>query len=100
MGFILSINTNATLITEKEIEWLKTNKPMKSECYFVWCCNETYERLCNNPKGFDQATRGIKLLQDASIRVKINASMTPFNEDDLEGIYKFGEENNLVVQAY
>ena len=24
MGFILSINTNATLITEKEVEWLKT----------------------------------------------------------------------------
>ena len=99
MGFILSINTNATLITEKEVEWLKKHKPMKVNVTLYGDCNETYERLCNNPKGFDQATRGIKLLQYASIRVKINASMTPFNEDDLEGIYKFGEENNLVVQA-
>ncbi|WP_455544005.1 radical SAM/SPASM domain-containing protein [Intestinibacter sp.] len=99
MGFVLSINTNATLITEEEVEWLKKYKPMKVNVTLYGNCNETYERLCNNPKGFDQATRGIKLLQDASIRVKINASITPFNEGDLEGIYKFGKENNLPVQA-
>lgn len=99
MGFILSINTNATLITEKEIEWLSKYKPMKVNVTLYGASNETYKKLCNNDKGFDQAIRGIKLLQEASIRVKINASMTTYNESDLEGIYKFGQENNLPVQA-
>lgn len=99
MGFILSINTNATLISEKDIEWLSKYKPMRVNVTLYGSSNETYKRLCNNEKGFDQATRGIKLLQEASIPVKINASMTPYNEQDLEGIFDFGKKNNLHVQA-
>lgn len=99
MGFVISINTNATLISEKDIEWLSKYKPMRVNVTLYGSSNETYKRLCNNEKGFDQATRGIKLLQEASIPVKINASMTPYNEQDLEGIFDFGKKNNLYVQA-
>ncbi|WP_455537622.1 radical SAM/SPASM domain-containing protein [Terrisporobacter sp.] len=99
MGFVLSINTNATLISEKDIEWLSKYKPMRVNVTLYGSSNETYKKLCNNEKGFDQATRGIKLLQEASIPVKINASMTPDNEADLEGIFNFGKKNNLYVQA-
>ena len=61
--------------------------------------NETYKELCNNPKGFDQATKGIKLLKEAGIQVKINASITQYNQHDIEKIHEFGKENDLVVQA-
>lgn len=99
MGFIISINSNATLIDEKQVEWLSKYKPRCVNVTLYGASNETYKELCNNPKGFDQATRGIKLLKEAGIQVKINASITQYNQHDIEKIHEFGKENDLVVQA-
>ena len=59
----------------------------------------TYQRLCGNPNGYSQAVRGIRLLKEAGIPVKINCSVTPYNVDDLEGIFAFAKEEGLMVQA-
>lgn len=99
MGFVISINSNATLIKKEDIQWLSKYRPMKINVTLYGASNETYKRLCNNENGFDQAVRGIKLLQEASIPVKINASITPDNENDLEAIMEFGKKHRLQVQA-
>lgn len=99
MGFSISINTNATLIDNEVIEWLRKYPPMRVNVTLYGASNETYKRLCNNPRGFDQATRGIELLKKANIPVKINVSLTPYNSADLEGIFKYGKDNQLMVHA-
>ena len=99
MGFILSINTNGTLINEETIEWLSKYKPMRVNVTLYGSSNETYEKLCDNKKGFSQATRGILLLKKANIPVKINSSITQYNMCDIEGIHEFGNKHELVVQA-
>ena len=99
MGFVMSINSNATLIDEEIVEWLSQYPPQHINVTLYGGSNETYKRLCDNPKGFDQATRGIKLMQDAGIRVKINCSVTPYNECDLESIFAFGKEHKLQINA-
>lgn len=99
MGFIISINTNGTLITEETLEWLKIAPPSRINMTLYGASNETYARLCGNPNGFDQAVHAAKLLKDAGIAIKFNASMTPYNMDDLEKIYKIAEELNIYVQA-
>lgn len=88
MGIMLNLNSNATLINEKHISWLKKAAPTRVNVTLYGGTNETYQRLCGNPNGYDQAIRGIKLLRAAGIYVGINVSLTPYNVADMEKIFK------------
>ena len=99
LGLIVSINSNGTLIDEKTIQWLKKSPPARVNVTLYGASDETYALLCGNPNGFTQAVRGITLLRQAGITVKINCSLTPENAQDLEGIFRFAQENHLPVQA-
>lgn len=99
MGFCISINSNGTMIDEDVIEWLKHYPPMRINMTLYGASNETYGRLCNNPKGFTQVTKAISLLKENNIQVKLNCSVTPYNKDDLKQMMDFAQEYDLVIQA-
>ena len=99
MGFCISINSNGTMIDEDVIEWLKHYPPMRINMTLYGASDETYERLCNNPKGFTQVTKALSLLKENNIQVKLNCSVTPYNKDDLKQMMDFAEEHDLVIQA-
>ncbi len=99
MGFVLSINSNGTMIDEKTVEWLKETPPIRVNITLYGASDETYGRLCRNPRGFTQVTKAIRLLKEAGILVKLNCSVTPYNAEDLEQIFAFAEKEELVVQA-
>ena len=99
MGFCISINSNGTMIDEDVIEWLKHYPPMRINMTLYGASNETYGRLCNNPKGFTQVTKAISLLKENNIQVKLNCSVTPYNKDDLKQMMDFADEHDLVIQA-
>lgn len=99
LGLILSINSNGTLIDEDAAAWLKETPPTRMNITLYGASNETYARLCGNPQGYTQAVRGIRLLREAGISVRINCSLTPYNASDLEGIYAFANQEKLLVQA-
>ena len=99
MGFCISINSNGTMIDEDVIEWLKHYPPMRINMTLYGASDETYTRLCKNPKGFTQVTKAISLLKENNIQVKLNCSITPYNEDDLKQMMDFAEEHDLVIQA-
>lgn len=98
-GFIISINTNGTLIDEQTVEWLKKTPPSRVNLTLYGASDETYARLCDKPDGFTRATRAISLLKEAGITVKINISLTPYNADDLEGIFAYCKEQGLLISA-
>ena len=99
MGFVLSINSNGTMIDEKTVEWLKETPPIRINITLYGASDETYGRLCRNPQGFTQVAKAIRLLKEAGILVKLNCSVTPYNVEDLEQIFAFAEKEELVVQA-
>lgn len=99
MGLIVAVNTNGTLIDEETIEWLKETPPSRFNITLYGSSDETYARLCYKPDGFTRVTHAIRLLKDAGITVKINVSVTPHNAGDLEGIFAYCKENNLLIQA-
>ena len=99
MGLFVSINSNGTLIDEEVISWLKQTPPTRVNVTLYGASDATYERLCGNPNGLTQADRGIRLLKAAGIVVKINCSITPYNVDDLDGIFAFAKQEGLLVQA-
>lgn len=99
MGFVISINTNGTLIDEKTVEWLSENPPGRMNITLYGASDETYGRLCHNSRGYTQVKRAIELLQKAGIMVKLNCSVTPYNEADLEKMILFARERGLLLQA-
>ena len=99
MGLIISINSNATLIDEETVAWLRRCPPVRINITLYGASDETYGRLCGNPHGYTQVTKAIRLLQEAGIAVKLNCSVTPYNCMDLDGIFAYAEAHGLVVQA-
>ena len=99
MGFIISINSNGTLIDESVVEWLKQCPPVRMNITLYGASDETYAKLCGNPQGYTQVTRGISLLRNAGISVKLNCSLTPHNSCDFEQIVAFAKSEGLIIQA-
>ena len=98
-GFIVSINTNGTLINEKTVEWLKETPPSRINITLYGSSDATYERLCGKADGFTLVSKAIRLLKGAAIPVRINVSLTPYNACDLEGIFAFCKDHGLLIQA-
>lgn len=99
MGFVISINSNGTMIDEACVQWLKECPPNRINITLYGASDETYHRLCGNPNGFAQVTRGIELLMEAGISVKLNYSITPYNAADFDAIMGYAREKELPVQA-
>ena len=95
MGFIITVNTNATMINEEVLEWFAQIPPKCVNVTLYGGSDETYERLCNNPKGFTQVKKAIDLMIKEGMRIHINSCITPHNKDDIDDIYKFIKERNL-----
>lgn len=99
MGLLITINTNGTLIDEETVNWLKNCPPIRINISLYGASDETYARLCGNPHGFTQTTRGIRLLKEAGISVKLNCSLTPDNAADLPKMVDFAKEHDLILQV-
>lgn len=99
LGLVITINTNATMIDEEVVEWLRKDPPSRLNITLYGASDETYERLCCNPKGYTQTTHAIELLQKAGIGVKLNCSITPYNYQDVPQILSYAKEHGLLVET-
>ena len=97
MGIIVTINTNGTLINEKIADMLSENKPRRVNITLYGASNETYSRLCKNPKGFDQTINAIKLLKDRDIDVKMNVSVVEENKMDVPRMIEISGELGVPI---
>ena len=98
MGFLLSVNTNGTLIDEETLLWLKQYAPARVNLTLYGASRETYEKICGDPAGYDRAMAALTLLRDAGIPTVINASMIPENAHEPEKILSIGRELGLNVR--
>lgn len=99
MGMLVSINTNATMLTPELIAFLAKDPPVRVNVTLYGASRETYEALCGDGSAYDRARANILALQAAGIRVKVNCSVTPYNRADMAAILAFAAEHQLLVQA-
>ena len=99
MGLCISINSNGTLIDESVVVWLKETPPTRINITLYGASDETYERMCGKKDGFSKVTKAIDLLREAGISVKLNCSLTPYNEGDLEEMIRFAQERQLILEV-
>lgn len=97
LGMIVTINTNGTLIDEQWAEFFKNNRPRRINITLYGSSEKTYVSLCHYPNGYEKALRGIQLLKDKGVDVKINGSVTKVNVKDTDDIYAIGHKLDIPV---
>lgn len=97
MGMVLTINTNGTLLDEKWADFFRREKPRRINITLYGADERAYEELCHYPGGFERTMRGIRLLKERGVDVKINGSVTKENCKDIERIYQIGRELEIPV---
>ncbi len=98
LGLMISINTNASLLTDSLMEVFRQYPPIRLNISLYGGNNETYRNLCG-VDAYNIVTANILRLKDAGFTVKINCSVTPYNAGDIAQIYAFGREHQIPVQA-
>lgn len=91
MGFLISINTNGSLIDEQAIARFKEHPPVRINLTLYGASDETYQRLCQTKDMFSRVDRAIRGLKQAGINMKLNCSLTPHNKDDLEAMVAYAQ---------
>lgn len=86
MGMILTINTNGTLMDEALADFFAENPPRRINITLYGTSKETYRELCHYEDGLEKALRGIRLLRERNIDVKINGSLVRNNSADVESL--------------
>ena len=99
MGFLISLNSNGSLIDEEAIRRLRELPPIRINITLYGASDETYEALCGAKNVFSKVDRAITGLMEAGIQVKLNCSLTPHNAHDLEKIVSYAKSKNLILQV-
>lgn len=98
MGLLISINTNATLLTPEILECFKKHRPEKVNVTLYGSSDCTYGSLCGNSRGYEAAKRNILAMKEAGIRVNLNTTFTRLNIQDMEQIVEFAKEHQIPVR--
>ena len=98
MGFVLSINSNASLINDDILKLLNNNPPSRVCITLYGADDDIYESLCGNRK-FSVVLENIKRLKSAGISVLINCSLSKYNVNQIEKIYKISEELEIQLRS-
>lgn len=92
LGFVLTINTNGTLIDEEWADFFAQYKPRRINITLYGASRESYGDLCGYPQGFDRVMNAVRLLRQRKVDVKLSASVTPENVRDLEKQFAIARE--------
>lgn len=98
MGFVISINSNISLLNEKHIESFKKYPPNRINVSLYGMSGETYMNLCG-VDAYEKVIENINKLREINIPVKINSSITPRNLCDFEKIYKYCASENFIQKS-
>ena len=99
MGFLVSINTNGSLIDEKAIARFQKKPPQRINITLYGAKDETYKRLCGIDGVYSKVDCAIRGLMDAGITVKLNCSLIPDNAEDIDRIVDYAKERNTVLSV-
>lgn len=99
MGFILTLNTNGTLIDNEMVRILQTHKPRRINVTLYGSSRETYGRLCHNPQGYTLCVEALKRLKKAGIDVKLNVSIVRKNEKDYDEIIRLTRQLDIPAEV-
>ncbi len=91
-GFIVTLFTNGTLITERIADYLVSWRPFAIEITLYGHTKETYERLTGIPGSFEKCIRGIRLLRDRGLPLALKTVAVSTNRHEIPHMQAFADE--------
>ncbi len=88
-GLLISVFTNACLVTEEHVNLFKKYPPRDIEVTVYGITQETYERVTRRPGSFAAFRRGLDLLLSNGLKVRLKAMATRSNVNELPDIAGF-----------
>jgi radical SAM protein with 4Fe4S-binding SPASM domain len=92
-GFLITLFTNGTLINEKIADYLVEWPPFAIEITLYGRTKETYEALTQIPGSYERCLRGIKLLRERGLPLKLKTVATSINKHEIFAMKQFAEED-------
>src|SRR5437868_7922887 len=90
-GFLITLFTNGILINEKIADYLREFPPFAIEITLYGRTKETYEALTQIPGSYDRCLRGIRLLMDRGLPLKLKTVGTSVNRHEVIAMKEFTE---------
>src|SRR5271154_7631012 len=91
-GFLVTLFTNGTLITPKIADYLAEWRPFAVEITLYGATRQTYEALTQVPGSYDRCMRGIRLLLERGLPLKLKTVPTTINRHEVFEMKRLAEE--------
>jgi radical SAM protein with 4Fe4S-binding SPASM domain len=99
-GLLVSIFTNATLISREHIALFEELPPREIEVTVYGISEGVYERVTRKPGSYVAFRRGLALLQEAGLRVRLKAIALRSNLEQFDQIMAFCREHSCDPPRY
>lgn len=90
-GFLITIFTNGTVLTPAIADYLVEWPPFSIEITLYGHTRETYEKLTGQPGSFDRCRRGINLLLERKLPLKLKTVPTSINKHEVLEMKEWAE---------
>jgi radical SAM protein with 4Fe4S-binding SPASM domain len=91
-GFLITLFTNATLITERIANFLAEHPPFDIEVTLYGRTKATYETLTGIPGSFEKCLRGINLILQRNLPLKLKTVALTINKHEIAAMKKFAHD--------
>ena len=97
MGFIVSINTNASLMNDRYYKLFSRYPPSSVAVTLYGADEDTYKSVCGNPDFFGQTIRGLQYWAEIPTNIEVR---TTFIKDNMHQLDKLREIANRFTKTY
>lgn len=94
-GFLVTIFTNGTLVTPKIADHLVEWRPFAVEITLYGATRETYEHLTGVPGSYEHCLRGIHLLRERGLPLRLKTVVVSINKHEIGEMKKLAERMGL-----
>jgi MoaA/NifB/PqqE/SkfB family radical SAM enzyme len=99
-GFLITLFTNGTMITPRVADHLAAYRPFSIEITLYGATRETYEALTGIAGSYDRCMKGIQLLRERGLPLKLKTVPTTINYHEVYEMKRFAEEDLGVEFKY
>ncbi len=92
LGFALDLKTNGSLLTSESADRMAALEPVQVEISLLGATTATFDAIAQSKDTLRRVLRGVKLLKERSVRVKLNTLLMDLNFAEREQMFEIASE--------
>lgn len=94
-GLLITLFTNGTLISPEIADYLREWRPFVMEISLYGATKETYERVTGVPGSYERCLRGIELLLDRNVPLRLKTMAMTLTKHEICAMKKYAKEQGV-----